>query len=215
MDSTSVQRLGETFLVRKGDRVAVEVSQWKFERQKPMTNKKLKELILYLASESREDNTFGATKLNKLLFLIDFQAYALWGTSVTNAKYIRRQFGPVPKDLLIARDELRNEGRLDIEERERFGKVLKRIVPLKNPDLSLFSKDELDLVKEVLNECERLNGTELSDWTHTLRPYLDAEDGEEIPYFTTFVLKDVPISQSDITWGQSRVAELRALEYAI
>lgn len=180
-----------------------------------MTNKKLKELILYLVNESKDDNLFGATKLNKLLFDIDFQAYALFGASITGEKYVRRPFGPVPYRLPVARDELVSEGRLKIEVREHFRRKQYIMTALENPDLSIFSKDGLDLVDEILHENKAVNGSELSSWTHTLRPWLDAEDGEEIPYYTVFILKDVPVSHSDLEWGQNRLTELRAVGNAV
>lgn len=179
-----------------------------------MTNK-LKELILYLVQKSKGDSAFGATKLNKLLFDIDFQAYALFGASITGEKYVRRPHGPVPYRLPVVRDELVNEGRLKIETIERFRRKQYLMTALGNPDLSIFSKDGLELVNEILKENEAVNGTELSSWTHTLRPWLDAEDGEEIPFYTVFILRDVPVSQSDLAWGQKRLTELRAAGYAI
>lgn len=42
-------------------------------------DRKMKELILYLASRSEEDPRFSATKLNKLLFYCDFTAYRRLG----------------------------------------------------------------------------------------------------------------------------------------
>ena len=180
-----------------------------------MTNKKLKELVLYLASESADDESFGSTKLNKLLFLIDFQAYALWGSSISGAKYVRRKFGPVPFELPIVRSELESEGKLKVESRQRFGKPQKRVLALGNPDLSVFSKDEIELAKEIIKDLKEVNGTVLSDWTHKLRPWLDTEDGEEIPYYTVFILKDVPVSLSDLAWGRKKLEELKATGYAV
>jgi len=177
---------------------------------------KLKELILYLVKESKDDNLFGATKLNKLLFDIDFQSYALFGVSVTGEEYVKRPYGPVPFRLPIARDELVTEGKLKIETIERYRNKKQHVMTaLGNPDLSIFSKDELDLVDETLKENEAVSGSELSSWTHTLRPWLDAEDGEVIPYYTVFILRDVPVSKSDLAWGQKRLTELRAAGNAI
>jgi hypothetical protein len=38
-------------------------------------DEKLRELILYVSTLSKDDDNFGATKLNKLLFYADFLAY--------------------------------------------------------------------------------------------------------------------------------------------
>jgi hypothetical protein len=43
-------------------------------REVGMDDRKMKELILYLASKSEDDPRFSSTKLNKLLFYCDFEA---------------------------------------------------------------------------------------------------------------------------------------------
>src|SRR5262245_55681451 len=46
------------------------------------SSKKFKELVLYLALQSRADKQFGMVKLNKLLYLCDFEAYRVLGHSI-------------------------------------------------------------------------------------------------------------------------------------
>jgi hypothetical protein len=48
---------------------------------------KFKELILYFADQSREDPGFAQTKLNKLLYSCDFEAFRRLGHSNTDATY--------------------------------------------------------------------------------------------------------------------------------
>jgi len=68
---------------------------------KPATinEKKFQELMLYIASRSADDQKFGATKLNKILFYADFQAYLSLGKSITGAEYQRLGNGPAPREL--------------------------------------------------------------------------------------------------------------------
>jgi len=179
-----------------------------------MTIEKLEELMLYISHKSHDDETFSSTKLNKLLFIADFYAYGIWEKSITGTKYVRRQFGPVPSEVLIAQDKLIANGKAKIEERSYFERTQKRLVPLANPDLTLFSTEEIHLIHAVMDECKPLNATQLSDWTHKLRPWLDSADGEELPYYTIFVLREVPVSYDDITWAQSKLKELTGMDYA-
>ena len=46
-------------------------------------DERLGELILYVASKCTEDQLFGATKLNKILWRSDFRAYAKHGEPIT------------------------------------------------------------------------------------------------------------------------------------
>ena len=170
--------------------------------------RKLENLILYLAHKSHNDESFSVTKLNKLLFIIDFTAYGLWGKPITEAKYVHRQYGPVPHELPIIQDNMVTSRKIEIQQREHFGRLQKRVVPLANPDLSLFTPEEIQLVAQVLHDYERFNATELSNWSHRLRPWLETVDGEEIPYSPVFVLEDVPVGRDDILWGLSQLAEL-------
>jgi hypothetical protein len=53
------------------------------EKQQHANDDKLKELVVYLSSLSEGDEYWGAVKLNKLLFYIDFVASRRFGKSVT------------------------------------------------------------------------------------------------------------------------------------
>ena len=52
-------------------------------REHGADDRKMKELILYLAARSEDDPRFSSTKLNKLLFYCDFTAYRQLGRSIT------------------------------------------------------------------------------------------------------------------------------------
>ena len=52
------------------------------------------ELIVLIASLSRDDPAFGDVKLNKLLFFSDFLAYTNLGHPTTGAEYQKLDFGP-------------------------------------------------------------------------------------------------------------------------
>ena len=66
-------------------------------------DKKLKELVLYIAQKSEDDPSFGATKLNKILFAADFYFFGQTGRSITGASYVHRGKGPVPGPPVRAR----------------------------------------------------------------------------------------------------------------
>ena len=54
--------------------------------------KKFEELVLFVAELSQADENFGATKLNKILFFIDFLSYKRSGVGMTGAKYIKHNY---------------------------------------------------------------------------------------------------------------------------
>jgi uncharacterized phage-associated protein len=167
--------------------------------------KKLKELVLYVSEASREDPEFGATKLNKILFFVDFLAYSAFGHPISGATYFHLSNGPALRQMLAAQDALIAEGRATIEEQPYFGKMLKRMVALKGPDTSIFTAEELKLVQDVIVHLRGIGGKQLSDWTHTLIPWLYSEDKEDIPYNTVFTMFNVPVRRDGVIWGQKEL----------
>ena len=62
------------------------------------SHNKFREPLLYVAHKSERDPSFGATKLNKLLFIADFLSYAKAGKSITGQPYVKLKNGPAPKN---------------------------------------------------------------------------------------------------------------------
>ena len=117
------------------------------------TMSELSELILYIASKSQDDPNYGAIKLNKILFAIDFFAYGILGRPVTEATYIRQEHGPTPEPGLFMheRDQLIASKRANIQVQLHFGKEQKRIIALDIPDMSLFSEAERSLIDDIIH----------------------------------------------------------------
>lgn len=150
-------------------------------------DRKLAELVLYVADRCATDRRFGATKLNKILFFSDFIHYGLHGDSITGAAYQRLDFGPAPRRLLPVRDELIDERHLAIDHSDYFGRPQKRPVALRDADLSDFSGREIDTVNKVIKMFETADATAISEASHRLAGWQIAENGDTIPYESVFV----------------------------
>jgi uncharacterized phage-associated protein len=172
---------------------------------------RLKNLMLYIAKESQGDSLFGATKLNKLLFFIDFEAYALQGKPVTEATYIKMKFGPIPREVSEVERELVNASRATIERRLTMGGTQKRLKPLEEPDMSAFSEEEIALVDAMIKKYEGYGAQDLSRITHTYRPWLSTNEGDIIPFEAVYVMYDVPGTLQSEMWAYNRAKELEAL----
>lgn len=161
---------------------------------------KFRELLLYIADKSVEDPDFGATKLNKILFFSDFVAYGKYGRSITGARYQRLDNGPVPKELLPIQKELVKKRDAYMFERPHFGHTQKRLLARRQPDLTLFSGEEIAVVDEVMGALRGWNATNVSLLSHNLSVWASAGDRQEIPYETVFV-SNKPPNPSDIRRG--------------
>lgn len=148
---------------------------------------KLGELMLYIADRSTDDPSFGATKLNKVLFFSDFLAYANLGASITGAEYQKLKHGPAPRQLLPIQRELVAAGAASISPQARSSFVQKRLVALRAPDLSRFTAEEIATVDEVLDGLRNATATAVSQLSHKWSlGWKVARLGETIPYNTVY-----------------------------
>ena len=159
----------------------------------PIFNKvKFKELILHIAARSFEDQYFGATKLNKLLYFADFLSYEERGLPITGASYQRLNQGPAPKEILQAIRELEAENKAEQFERRVYGKKQRRLIPKVEADLSAFKAEEIALVDGIIDKFKSMSATELSHLTHQIPGWQIAQDRETIPYPSVFLAWDPP-----------------------
>jgi hypothetical protein len=150
-------------------------------------NKKLQELILYIARRSEGDEPFGQTKLNKILFYSDFIAYAKRGHSITGQQYRKVVHGPEPTDVLQAIAALQEQDALAIARLEYHGLPHQRPTPLREPELSVFSAEEISIVEHVISELWGRSARDVRDLSHDFIGWRAARYGELIPYETMFL----------------------------
>jgi hypothetical protein len=155
---------------------------------------KFKELVLYVSRESAEDEGFGLVKLNKLLYRADTEAYRLLGHSITGETYEKQDYGPVARHLPIVLDELGSAGRLEVL-RVPSGDYTRKVPTTRQddeaqPDASVFTPDELVVIKATLAELAVYGGKSVSDWVHEESAgWRVADIGDEIPYESSLVGK--------------------------
>ena len=157
---------------------------------------KFKELIVYIAERCVEDPTFGAVKLNKILYYSDFDAYRLLGEPISGATYRKLSEGPAPKELLPAREELIAQGRVTLKEKPYFNRTQKRLGlvngEVANPEM--FSVEERNVVDEVIRFFWGKPAREVSDFSHREPGWLATRQREPIPYETAW-LSPEPLDQ--------------------
>ena len=175
--------------------------------------KRLAALILFFADECADDRYFGATKLNKLLFTADFWAYGYLGQSITGSTYVHQEHGPTPEPRLFlsTRDELVDSGCLKIVTEGTYKGIRKRPVAEVEPDLSLFTEDELSICKDAIEHLCSMTAHESREWSHSFLGWRYTGNGDVIPYYTAFLWHENLVTRSDILWGM-RMAEELGLE---
>jgi hypothetical protein len=145
-------------------------------------DRKLCELVLYIAQGCRGDHTFGVTKQNRLLFYADFLAYVNFGQLITDQEYIRLADGPEPKRWPLIREQMLAKHDIAIQMAEFQGLPQYRTMALRKPDLSFLTAPELTLVDEVIEKHRSQTEAEISKEANGAVGWKLAKVGEVIPY---------------------------------
>jgi hypothetical protein len=160
-------------------------------------NKKLEELVLYIAERSEGDQPFGKTKLNKILFQADFIYFAETGRSITGQEYVKQPYGPVPVGIEETLETLRKGRSLAIARRRYLGFLQQRPLALREPNLAGFSGHEIAVVDRVISELWDLGAKIVSDLSHKFIGWQIAEMGEVIPYETVLIDTSPPTESEE------------------
>jgi hypothetical protein len=170
---------------------------------------KFGELILYLAKLSEADPKCGRTKLNKLLFYVDFRAYERFGAPISGQQYQKRDYGPTAGSFMPVVRALEEEHACAWAERAYHGRPMKKLLALREPDVRVFRPEEVDLIREVLEEFLPYDARDMTNMTHVFAGYQAAEMDEEIPYNMVFVDDARPLSPEEEAWALSVVKGYR------
>jgi hypothetical protein len=153
---------------------------------------RLRELILYIANKCITDPSYGATKLNKLLYFSDFTAYYQRGKSITGCEYMGLPQGPVPRRLMAVREDM--EATRDAHMREQYvgTMVQKRLVPLREAKLELFSAWEISTVDSMIEMFWSKTARLMSEVSHNRAWRIVGTDKDALPYQAVFISNDKP-----------------------
>lgn len=167
-----------------------------------MNRTKMEALVHYVIANC-DPSRLGATKLSKILWYCDTVAYRMHGESMTGERYVKRQHGPVPYHLVGMLAEMEKRGLILINTRSKGGYPMKEYVPLREPDLSSLSSDELALIDELrIAICDGHSAASISELTHD-EVWDAANMGEDIPMFAVFASRPGEITDAVLEWADS------------
>jgi len=171
-----------------------------------VNHSKFKSLVHYVVSRrANEPETLGAVKLNKILWLADLSAFYELGKPITDSRYVKQEFGPVPASVMPALHQLERDGAITIRDADHFGKRKKEYVVHKPVSGDFLEPSERQIVDRIIDDvCDRHTATSVSDATHN-HIWKAAEVGEELPLFTVFA-KPGTITDVERMWAQTVLA---------
>lgn len=174
------------------------------------SKERLRELMLFISDRCENDPTFGAIKLNKILFFSDFFSFAEHSRAITGVPYRKYMQGPVPTVLKRLRDKMEQSGEIAIRKKKYLGGIQHRVVPLREPDLDKFNAHDIVMVEQVIEAFWGRSATEVSKLSHD-RAWRNASEGEAIPYEAAFV-SDEPLTERDEAIAEEMIAEYERFE---
>lgn len=121
-------------------------------------HRKVEEMVKYLAG-----NGIFPTKLNKKMFYADFLHFKRHGISISGLRYQAIQYGPVPVHFNTIYDHIPGLESESIYTGNQEATILHARV---EPDLSVFSIQELDTLEEINKKLDLLSTKDIVELSH-------------------------------------------------
>ncbi|MDP2594249.1 MAG: DUF4065 domain-containing protein, partial [bacterium] len=151
---------------------------------------KFKEVLLYVLEKVGSRPNVGQTVLYKLLYFIDFDYYEKHREPVMGLEYIKNHHGPTPRQFAAVIGEMQRRGEVEEVRSKYFKYDQKKFLPLRTPDLSKLSAQELEHIDGVIARYGDKSASELSALTHEDTPWLVAREGAALNYQHAFYRPD-------------------------
>lgn len=173
---------------------------------------KFKQLILYAAQQHAVAPYFGKVLLAKVLFWSDFECFAKTGRSITGLSYEKLPNGPVPENYDSVLNFMQREGELSLMPEQAGAYTQYRPVALVEPDLSLFSDTEREIIDRVISQHQTMTAGEASAYSHGTIGWQVARPRERIPIGTALIVEPPPdLTEEDYEIARQIEAELGGL----
>lgn len=152
----------------------------------PQSSERLKNLLLYILEKMGD--TF-QTKMNKVLFYIDFLSYRERGMAISGLAYNSIEFGPVPQRwdrVFSAFDEVVPQSKLVVDQE------CVELTAASEADMSSFTVQELDVIDIVCAKMKTLSSHDISQLSHSEPAWKNhLHQSDTIPFTEAFTLKAV------------------------
>lgn len=158
--------------------------------------RKFREILLYILNRVGSKRNVGETVLYKLLYFIDFDYYEKYEKQIIGATYQKNHFGPTPIEFKKVVEEMAGKGELIQVKSKHFEYDQKKYLPMRDPDLSVLSGKELEMIDDVLNRLSDMSARQISAYSHDDLPWKVTEDQAIIDYETVFY-RAQPYSRRD------------------
>ncbi len=142
-----------------------------------------KNAVLYFIKYCN-NNYLGKTKLNKLLYYLDFISFRDTKNPVSGDIYIHQEYGPVPSHMDEILTELKEEGAINTQTVTiKNGEMIK--FEINNPKAlneEVFSEEQRKLLKNICDEFGSWSTDKIVTQTHLEAPWFFSKPFERVDY---------------------------------
>ena len=126
-------------------------------------------------------------KLMKLLWYADAVSFKQRGRAITGLVYYHEVMGAVP----VGHHALMNLDKLNVvEESYSSESYMLHILPVRDCDYSILSREEKTVLDEVTKKFLNFNAAEISEYMHSEKAYIETETGDVIPFSLAAQLRE-------------------------
>jgi Protein of unknown function (DUF4065) len=174
-----------------------------------MPNERLADLMHYVIWRS-DPSELGATKLYKICWYSDLEAYRMSGNTISGATHYKRlQHGPVPKNASHVIEHLQQSGKIAVSTENYFDRPKTMYMARTRPAISAFTSDEIAIIDHVAEIiCSKHTAASISSLSHD-GLWAEIEMGAEIPVAAAAVIPG-EITAEDLDWATAVVSSLNA-----
>jgi putative zinc finger/helix-turn-helix YgiT family protein len=146
-----------------------------------LDNNKIDNMILFFAKEE-----ITKTKLLKEMFYADFLFYKNYGRSITGLTYCKLPFGPVPDQFEDILFNSLNRGIINYLYSSKGKYECYNISNRKKLNDKDFTKDELDILKQVKNYFKEYSVKDIEEFSHKEKAFTETDKCQKISYDYAF-----------------------------
>jgi len=147
---------------------------------------KFEAVLLHILSKVGSKPNIGETVVYKLLYFMDYDYYERYEEQLIGATYIKNYYGPTPVEFKNVVEDMVRRGMLELVDSQYFQYPQRKYLPLIEPDLSILSAREIDMIDRVLRRLSDMNAAEISRYSHDDVPWIVTEDQQPLEYESVF-----------------------------
>ena len=167
---------------------------------------KLAEAIIYLCQRSSRDLNFGETKLVKLLYYADCDAFQQIGEPITGSMYLRYPNGPYPENWNDIKHGMERAGDIDVSVEDLPGGYeRKRTVANRPFRPGVLSDDDIAALDRQVERFSKFNASEIVAYSHRELGWRATQAYEPIPYEASRFL--APVIDAELIEEANRIVD--------